>query len=210
MSVWGRQYSQSRYQPRANRGNLGFVGGAVAGGLTLGSAAGAGWAAIAIPIVGPALTAVTLALLAKRADNARDKVAATRIVDSIEPYLADNRDAYLSGPRNRTAQAYALDNFDAAWGDVVAACSDPNLGDPGRRCISERQRGGRWDWFALYRDPIAADTPGPDPVLTAGGVVGGIFNPITDAVNASPYRDMLPVLGVVLALAGVAMVASGE
>ncbi len=96
-------------------------------------------------------------------------VAATRIVDQIEPYLKQNRDWYLSQPaRTPEMQQKALALFDAAWSDVVAGCSDPNLGDAGRRCISERERGGSapWcptgtgcDWFTLYRDPIANDVP---------------------------------------------------
>ncbi len=96
-------------------------------------------------------------------------MAATRIVDQIEPYLKQNRDWYLSQPaRTPEMQQKALALFDAAWSDVVAGCSDPNLGDAGRRCISERERGGSapWcptgtgcDWFTLYRDPIANDVP---------------------------------------------------
>ena len=40
---------------------------------------------------------------------------------------------------------------------VVTQCSNGSLGDAGARCISDRQRGGKWDWFAYYRDPIASD-----------------------------------------------------
>jgi hypothetical protein len=45
-----------------------------------------------------------------------------------------------------------------------------SLGDAGARCISDRQRGGKWDWFAYYRDPIANDS-----------------NVISDAVGANLY-----------------------
>jgi hypothetical protein len=118
-----------------------------------------GWAAAAVPIIGPIVAGVTLGLMALFARKGpRQKVATTQIVDKVEPLLAQNRDAYLALPvRTASAQAQALANFDAGWQYVVDNCGIPEMGDPGRRCIEERQRGGKWDWFALYRDPIEKD-----------------------------------------------------
>ncbi|HZT36632.1 MAG TPA: hypothetical protein VFA28_01950 [Bryobacteraceae bacterium] len=116
-------------------------------------------------------------------------IAATHIVDQIEPYLRQNRDLYLSQPiRTPEMQQKALALFDAAWQDVVSGCSDPALGDAGRRCISERQRGGSapWcptgtgcDWFTLYRDPIAQDVPNApaNPVADILGSAGLQLSP---------------------------------
>lgn len=107
-------------------------------------------------------------------------VLASNIVDRLEPQLKANRDAYLSGPRTTTNQAAALANFDAAWQwlSSVQACGAAELGDAGRRCISDRSPGGKWDWFAYYRDPIANDPTvqvGAFPFFSSsgGGPSGG-------------------------------------
>lgn len=69
-------------------------------------------------------------------------VAATAIANQIEPYLAQNVTNYIHTPvRFKSFQAAALNNFDFAWNALVKACSDPNLGDAGQRCITDRQRG---------------------------------------------------------------------
>lgn len=94
-------------------------------------------------------------------------VEATQIVNEVEPYLKQSRDAFLTGPHTLSTQQAALALFDDTWQKVLTACGNPSLGAAGRRCISERQRGGSapWcptqtgcDWFALYRDPIANTT----------------------------------------------------
>jgi hypothetical protein len=183
------------------RVGMGFVA-APAASIVSGSmtgALGASWAAVAIPIIGPAIVGVTLGISAMIARRGRQKVAATQVVDSIEPWAAENRDAYMSGPRTRSAQLQALQNFDAMWNDVLAACGDPSLGDAGRRCISERQPGGQWDWFSYYRDPIANDPEVHDDPLISG--IDSIIDPISSAVNASPYRWALPLAGGALILA---------
>ena len=99
-------------------------------------------------------------------------VAATKIVNELEPYLKKNVADYLviPSPRPSSAQQAALAVFDQVWSTVVTQCSNGSLGDAGARCISDRQRGGKWDWFAYYRDPIANDS-----------------NVISDAVGANLY-----------------------
>lgn len=96
-------------------------------------------------------------------------IEATHIVNEVEPYLAQNRDNFLAGPKTASTQQAALALFDDTWQKVLVACGNASLGDAGRRCISERQAGGvaPWcpnpghtgcDWFILYRDPIANAT----------------------------------------------------
>jgi hypothetical protein len=117
-----------------------------------------------IPVVGIAVAGITLALsFIFNRRGPQQKVASTRIVDELEPQLRANVDAYTSGPRTAASQQQALANFDNSWAFLTSnqACGSPELGNPGRACISDRARGGRWDWFALYRDPIAVDTPRP-------------------------------------------------
>lgn len=114
--------------------------------------------AAAIPIVGPIIAGVTLALgliLSRR--GPQQKVATTQVVDDLEPQLEANRDGYLAGRRDPASREAALANFDAAWDYLVQTCGHTELGEPGQRCVNDRKRGGQWDWFAYYRDPIAAD-----------------------------------------------------
>lgn len=85
-------------------------------------------------------------------------IRATQIVNEVEPYLKRNVDEYLALPiKTVTANQAAQDVFNNAWQAVVNSCSDPQLGDAGKRCISDRQRGGKWDWFSYYLDPITRD-----------------------------------------------------
>lgn len=151
-----------------------IAGGVVTAGGSSSLAAGV-WGAAAVPVVGAIVAGVTIGLMALlNRKGPKQKVATTQIVDSVEPYLAENRDGYFAGPRTRSSQAQALANFDAGWDYVRQNCGDATMGDPGKRCISERDRGGRWDWFALYRDPIVND-PGVQPDPASPGVVEAIF-----------------------------------
>lgn len=116
--------------------------------------------AAAVPVIGAAVAGVMLGLqLIINRKGPRQKVASTQIVDELEPLLKNNVIAYLSGPRTRASQAAALQNFDDAWAYLAGgeACGNPQLGNPGQACIADRNRGGRWDWFSYYRDPIAQD-----------------------------------------------------
>lgn len=110
-------------------------------------------------------------------------VIATEIANTVEQALRQIKDEYLAGPRTHSTQAAALAIFDATWDKLVEACGNPQLGDAGRRCISERERGGSapWcptgagcDWFILYRDPIANDPyvrPDPSALEQAGSTL---------------------------------------
>lgn len=134
----------------------------------LGIASKAAW----VPVVGPAVAGVTFALsLWMSRKGPAQKVASTHIVDELEPQLQRNLEAYKAGPRTRASQYVALATFDQAFAYLrsAQACGNPELGDPGRRCISERDRGGRFDWYAAYRDPIESDP-------------GVIDDPVTDAI----------------------------
>lgn len=98
-------------------------------------------------------------------------VAATQIADQVEQLLKQNRDTYLgmAPPRPRSLQVQALNNFDSAYAQLISGCSNPALGDAGRRCISDRQRGGRFPWPEWYRDPIANDSQVYDDSTLAAG-----------------------------------------
>jgi len=181
-------------------GGILTTGGTVAtsaGGTT--SIAAAAWGTAAIPIVGAAVAGVTVALMLYfNRKGPRQKVATTEIVNKIEPLMEDNLRGYMEGPRTPEAQAQALANFDAGWQYVLDGCGIPEMGEPGRRCISERQQGGSapWcptgtgcDWFTLYRDPIANDVPVAAP--TVGGSIADQFSSIFGGGDGSDRESLL-------------------
>jgi len=145
------------------------------------AASGATWATAAIPVVGPIIAGVTIALtMLFNRKGPKQKVATTKIVDAVEPHLKDNVAAYLALPVHyASAQQQALANFDAGWQYVVEKCNIPEMGNPGIACTADRQKGGKWDWFSYYRDPIANDTkvvPDPTPDEQLAAQLGGDIN----------------------------------
>lgn len=148
---------------------------AAAGTTGGGTLAASLFGAAAVPIIGAAVAGVTIALmLIFSRKGPKQKTESTRIVEALIAQLQENYAAYMSGPRTVSSQQQALNNFDAGWTWLASdqGCGNPALGDPGRRCVSERQRGGIYDMWKDLRDPIANDpNVMPDPV--EGGSVGG-------------------------------------
>lgn len=78
-------------------------------------------------------------------------VPATQIVDAYEPVFRENLAVFQQGQITRRE---GLGNFDTLWQAMVNDLSqipDPNVV---RRSVGDRDRGGKFDWFRLYRDPI--------------------------------------------------------
>lgn len=151
-------------------------------------------------------------------------IIATKVVNQAEPYLQKNVEAYMAGGHTRSEQQTALKIFDAVWADVQQGCSNPQLGDAGVRCVTDRQAGackwktdGKggpagsgdvcWNWFIGYRDPIANDpNVVPDPSdssvpRSSASVSGGA--PLSGGFNFSDW--LLPgalVLGGLAFIAG--------
>lgn len=168
---------------------------------TIGAQSGWWLSTAAIPVIGAAVASVMLGLqFIFNRKGPQQKVASTKIVDELEPLLANNVEAYMSGPRTRSSQAAALSSFDATWAYLTSAkaCGSPQLGNPGHACIADRSRGGRWDWFSYYRDPIANDPDvKDDPVADSiSQLVPGASAETVDQVKA-----LLPFALVALALA---------
>jgi hypothetical protein len=137
-----------------------------------GSAAGSSWMAAFGGPIGLSVMGATIALQQlwgwKKRRAAR-KIATTEVVNSVEPVLKQNLNGYFTGPRTISSQRQAVENFQAAWDFVVSSCDHPDMGTPGKWCVEDRQRGGEWDWFARYLDPIANDpdvVPDPAPGFT--------------------------------------------
>lgn len=133
---------------------------------------------------------------------------ATAIVNQIEPYLKQNVANYLAipSPRPLSAQVACENVFTNAWNQVVAACGNANLGTAGQRCISDRQRGGKWDWFSYYYDPIANDTNVYDDSVgaTTGNIISNVATSATSTVSS--LFSSVGSLGIFAALGGLAFI----
>ena len=76
-------------------------------------------------------------------------VVASQDANKFEQPLQQNLQAYLQAPiRTKSMQAGFLNNVDTLFNALRTACSDPALGDPGRRCISERLDASACHWQA--------------------------------------------------------------
>jgi len=117
-----------------------------------------GTLAAAIPVAG-ALVAVGLIAfdLLHNSRGLQQDAETTTAVNRGEALMRQNLAAWNASAKSLATQAQALKNFDDTWQAIVNFCGQPSEGSPGQRCISERQRGGLYDYFKLYRDPIAAD-----------------------------------------------------
>jgi hypothetical protein len=99
--------------------------------------------------------------------------------DIMKPNLATWQ-ALPASQKFYSIQQAALANFMTGWNQVLRLCQNPALGSAGVNCVGDRQRGGKWDWFAYYYTPIANDPEViPDPVATA------TTNPIASSVSGA-------------------------
>lgn len=103
----------------------------------------------------------TMAWLARR--GPKQKTATSTEANDVEQKMIENLRAWESVPpeqRNYATKKVALDTFDRLWQHLFDFCNNPAMGEPGQRCISERDNipgsttGNDWNWFKLYRDPI--------------------------------------------------------
>src|SRR6185312_6013104 len=171
-------------------------------------------AAAAIPIVGAAIAALGFGIEAiLQSGCGQPCVVTTAWANQAEAALQQNISEYfaIAAPRPKSVQAAALANFDVIWHSLVQQCNSPALGDPGQRCITDRQAGACkwhqtttppwgtpqqgqcWNWFNGYRDPIAND---PDVVSdTALGLPASL-------VGSSSSSSIIPLAIAAAALVG--------
>jgi hypothetical protein len=162
--------------------------------------------ALSATIIGAAVAGVMLAIMAiVTRKGPRQKTATTQQAEAIIKLMQDNLNAYMAGPHTQSSQAVALAAFDEAQAYLFGpeACGAPEMGDPGLRCIFERQPVGtcstsqadaaheplsdcgKYSMSAGLRDPIANDpNVKADPVLGGAGelidsVTGGIFQSVS-------------------------------
>jgi hypothetical protein len=97
------------------------------------------------------------------------KEYASAFVNQIEyDYMRPNLSMWQALPPERktaSAQAAALNVFAHGWNAIIQYCSNPALTSGGIHCVADRQRGGKYDWWQYFYDPIANDQSViPDPV----------------------------------------------
>lgn len=208
--------------------NVQVIGSAAAGTatgvLTVLAAHGVlGLTTAAIPVIGPALAAAVMLVqfLVANSGCGQTCVVTSQWANQAADALQQVMDGYfaLPAPRTRAQKAAAVAAFDAIWQQLKQTCSQPNLGDAGKRCISDREAGACvwrqkyapvypgqpeigecWNWFNGYLKPIQDDPAVPDPVddLTTS-VSQGIDSLF--AGGASPSFVPLLLAGGLLALA---------
>lgn len=149
-------------------------------------------APIAAAIAG--LTMVGIAIANLFSGCGQTCIRATQIVEQAGPIFQDNFNHYMNSPVHfRSMQLAALNNFDILWTALTQSCSDPSLGDAGRRCISDRQEGAcKWrsspgGWQRDTSGKWTYVAPGPaGSGDTCWNVFVGLRDPIADDPTVVP------------------------
>jgi hypothetical protein len=118
------------------------------------------------PYTGPAAPfvaaagAITTFISSFLQPNIPKEVASARVDEIEADFMKPNLERWWAIPqelRTREVQQAALDVFNRAWAGVIQFCSSIQLGSAGVNCVKDRQRGGRYDWWSYFYDPIAND-----------------------------------------------------
>lgn len=161
-------------------------------------------AALTSTVIGAAVAGVMLAIMAiVSRKGPKQKTLTTQYAEEMINLLRKNLNEYMAGPHTASSQAVALAAFDQgqAWLFGSEACGSPEMGDPGLRCIFERQPVGtctqaqadaaheplsdcgKYSMSRDLRDPIANDpNVKPDPTFIEetgqliDSVTGGLFS----------------------------------
>ena len=168
-------------------------------------------AGTAVPVAGIVLLAAAgvaqlLAIMGVGSGCGQTCVISSQYADRAEQVLSQNILNYflIPAPRTVSQQSSALVVFDTVWNDLRQQCGNAQLGDAGKRCITDRQSGACtwkqtsdsvllgvpgepqpgacWNWFNGYRDPIANDLVVPDgstngtEIFYGPSVISGISN----------------------------------
>ena len=173
------------------------TGGSVGGGLlTAGAIAGGPTNPVGLGLmIGGAATALGSALLGVFGVGKRnpyeDKDVKT--LNDLESALQANLAGWQAGSKTASEQQQRLAAFDYYFGQLQNLCADPNLpSDWASGCIKDRSPGGKYDWYAMYRTPIANSTP------SDSGTVSGALDTVVGSSGTMFIGIGLVLLGVVL------------
>ncbi len=164
----------------------------VSGSALLQSAKYAGPAAPFVAIAG-ALMEIGGAITSLFGPNPNNRVASGYVNQIEADIMKPNVAAWQAlAPEHKIAsmQRAALANFMDGWNQVLRLCDNPALGSAGVNCVGDRQRGGKWDWWSYYYDPIAKDPQViPDPVASpvsnsTGSVSGAVDSTVASVSQA--------------------------
>jgi len=159
--------------------------------------------AAAIPVAGAVVAVgVIVFSLLHNSRGLQQNVETTHAVDQGEQVMKQNLGAWNNSAKSLATQAQAIQNFDDAWTAIANFCGRESEGSPGQRCISERQRGGKYDYFAWYRDPIAND-PHAGDVDRAAAAASAANLDITTLIHGAgsfPATLLIPAALLVLGL----------
>jgi hypothetical protein len=170
--------------------------------------------AAAVPIVGAALAGATIVvqMLIANSGCGQTCIVTSQWANQAADALQKVMDGYfaLPAPRTEAQKALAVANFNTIWGQLVQMCSNPEVGDAGKRCISDRQEGACvwrqkyapvypgepqvgecWNWFNGYLGPIQADPVVPDP--TPADDVSAAASSLTSALGGDS-SNLMPAL----------------
>lgn len=207
-------------------GNLGATGTQIAGSVTgtaatvagSNAAAIAGALGVAVPVVGIAIAGIAMAVTTwLNRMNPKQKRWTTEIADQATAQLVEIKRVYFSEPYNPANQQAALQAATQMLQAIQDGCGQPEMGEPGKRCIAERLvRGGSapWcptgtgcDYFTEYLDPIANDPRAGEWQAAAVAAdntasIDTVFGPLTQAGGGAALvaSNWMP-----LALGGVAL-----
>jgi hypothetical protein len=190
-------YSSTYWHP--GLGDLGVTsGGAVAAGgnALLQIAPYTGPAAPFVAAAGAVMDFISAAFLQPN----YGKEYASAFVNQIQAdYMEPNLKRWQALPpdqKTQSTQAAALDVFNKAWNGVVQYCSNPALTSGGIHCLDDRQRGGKYDWWVYFYDPIANDPNViPDPVASSSGID---LSPVTSSQVGGLPLPLLLGIGLVI------------
>jgi hypothetical protein len=117
----------------------------------------------------------------------------------------NNYPAYM---KTKTLQIQYLNQAEQIWSYLQSCCGQPQLKSAGSRCVSERARGGKYDFLSGYYDPIANDPAvanNSTPVqlvapLQQDGTVPmtSVINPVTGTTSLLTIVEQNPMLDLAL------------
>lgn len=95
-------------------------------------------------------------------------------LNDLEVLLQQNLAGWNSGTKTILEQQQRLATFDYYINQLPMLCSDPGLGvNWATGCLHDREQGGKWDWYAMYRSPISNSVTSDKPSLVNSIAIGG-------------------------------------
>lgn len=123
---------------------------------------------------------------------------ATTIANNAEAAAESLLQRWNSEPvKYRSIQQAYLAAQQDVWNYISGSCQKIG-GQGGQQCIADRQRGGKYDFFIHYVDPVANETDiVPDPVVPG---VEGVLSSVTGLFSSLPIPLILGGAGILLLL----------